>query len=164
MKLKQFFGFITASLLSLTSDSTARAQTQEPTTKKGNTTMSNAALNETNTAAVEITPGLTYQQTQPGNGEKPTEGDMVSVHYKGTLASDGSEFDNSFKRGQPIDFKLGVGQVIKGWDLGIAHLSKGEKGTLTISPELGYGEHGAGGVIPGNATLVFEVELVDFKK
>ena len=165
MTLKKLFGFVTASLLSLTGQSEARTQSQHETTtktpnfKKGKTSMTNAAQKETSIPSVEIAPGLTYQQLEQGNGEKPQAGDTVSVHYAGTL-EDGTEFDNSFKRGQPIQFSLGTGQVIKGWDLGIAELSVGEKGILTISPELGYGAHGAGGVIPGNATLVFEVELV----
>ena len=83
------------------------------------------------------------------------------MHYTGSL-TDGTVFDSSVSRGQPIEFTLGVGQVIKGWDQGIAQLCKGQKAKLTIPPELGYGAQGAGGVIPPNATLIFEVELVDF--
>ncbi len=108
---------------------------------------------------IEIVPGLSYEQTQAGSGEKPKVGDKVSVHYVGTL-TDGTKFDSSRDRGDPISFKLGVGQVIQGWDKGILALQVGERGILTIAPELGYGEQGAGGAIPGGATLIFDVELV----
>ena len=108
---------------------------------------------------IELVPGLQYEQTQAGTGEKPKAGDKVSVHYVGTL-TDGTKFDSSRDRGAPIAFTLGVGQVIQGWDKGIMELSVGERGVLTISPELGYGDHGAGATIPGGATLVFDVELV----
>lgn len=106
--------------------------------------------------------GLQYVITTPGTGESPKPGQTVSVHYVGKL-TDGKEFDNSYTRGQPIDFVLGKGMVISGWDEGIALLNKGAKATLTIPPALGYGARGAGGVIPPNATLVFDVELVSFK-
>ena len=86
-------------------------------------------------------------------------GMQVAVHYQGRL-EDGTVFDDSHKRGEPISFTLGKGQVIKGWDQGIEGMSVGEKRTLTIPPELGYGEQGAGDVIPPNATLIFDVELV----
>jgi len=119
--------------------------------------------NMTNTAekitAVQIVPGLSYEQNQAGAGDKPNAGDLVSVHYIGTLTN-GTKFDSSRDRGEPIQFKLGAGQVIQGWDKGIAEMSVGERGVLTIAPELGYGDHGAGNVIPGGATLVFDVELV----
>ena len=100
-------------------------------------------------------------QSEGQGGAKPQPGTKVSVHYTGSL-TDGTVFDSSVSRGQPIEFTLGVGQVIKGWDQGIAQLCKGQKAKLTIPPELGYGAQGAGGVIPPNATLIFEVELVDF--
>lgn len=105
--------------------------------------------------------GLYYLKTQEGNGEMPEVGDNVKVHYTGTLL-DGTVFDSSIERGEPIDFPLGMGYVIPGWDEGIMLMSKGEKGVLYIPYYLGYGEHGAGGVIPPFATLIFEVELVDF--
>ena len=87
---------------------------------------------------------------------------MIKVHYKGQLI-DGTVFDSSYKRNQPIEFKLGVGQVIKGWDEGIALLNVGEKARFLIPPNLAYGRRGAGNVIPGNATLIFEIELLDMK-
>jgi len=106
--------------------------------------------------------GLRMIVHKEGNGEKPSTGQTVSVHYTGLLET-GNKFDSSHDRGNPISFPLGKGRVIKGWDEAIALMSKGEKRTLVIPPELGYGERGAGGAIPPNATLIFEVELVDFK-
>lgn len=103
--------------------------------------------------------GLKYVITQKTSGDQAKAGQMVKVHYAGRLL-DGTEFDNSNKRGQPFEFELGAGRVIKGWDEGIALLKVGEKATLVIPSELGYGPQGAGGVIPPNATLVFDVELV----
>ena len=104
--------------------------------------------------------GLQYVIIEEGSGEAPQAGDIVEVHYSGTL-TDGTEFDSSYERGEPIRFPLGLGQVIPGWDEGIGLLNVGSKAKLVIPPELAYGEAGAGGVIPPNATLVFEVELVD---
>ncbi|GAA5937788.1 FKBP-type peptidyl-prolyl cis-trans isomerase [Sporobolomyces koalae] len=89
--------------------------------------------------------------------------DQLSMHYDGRLASTGKEFDSSRKRGQPFVFKVGAGQVIKGWDQGLLDMCPGEQRRLTIPPELGYGSRGAGGVIPGGATLVFDVELLEIK-
>ena len=106
--------------------------------------------------------GLFYKTEIVGTGPNPSQGQNVSVHYEGSLL-DGTVFDSSYKRNAPIDFALGVGQVIKGWDEGIALLSKGAKATFIIPSDLGYGSDGAGGVIPPDATLKFEVELVDFK-
>lgn len=106
--------------------------------------------------------GLDIEILEEGDGPKPNKGDTVHVHYTGTL-EDGTQFDSSHSRGQPIAFPLGQGRVIKGWDEGIALLNKGAKAKLTIPPELGYGAQGAGGVIPPNATLIFEVELVDIQ-
>lgn len=106
--------------------------------------------------------GLRYQIIQKGDGVKPNAGQTVSVHYKGQLP-DGTVFDSSYKRNQPIDFQVGVGQVIPGWDEGIMLLQVGDKARLVIPSDLGYGSRGAGGVIPPDATLLFDVELVAVK-
>ena len=106
--------------------------------------------------------GLLYKIIQKGSGKKAEKGKTVSVHYKGAL-TDGTEFDSSYKRKQPIDFHLGVGQVISGWDEGIQLLQVGDKARFVIPSHLAYGERGAGGVIPPNATLIFDVELMDVK-
>ena len=106
--------------------------------------------------------GLRYKVIQKGNGKKANKADQVSVHYKGQLA-DGTVFDSSYKRNQPLDFQVGVGQVISGWDEGIQLLNVGDKARFVIPSHLGYGSRGAGGVIPPNATLIFDVELMDVK-
>ncbi len=106
--------------------------------------------------------GLRYQILQKGDGKKAEKGKKVSVHYKGQLI-DGTVFDSSYKRNQPIDFALGVGQVIPGWDEGVGLLKVGDKARFVIPSDLAYGSAGAGGVIPPNATLVFDVELMDVK-
>ena len=103
--------------------------------------------------------GLMYKFLDNKNSNKPTKGQKVKVHYKGMLL-DGTVFDSSFKRNQPIEFTLGVGQVIKGWDEGISLLGVGDKASFIIPSDLAYGESGAGGVIPPNAPLIFEVELI----
>ena len=103
--------------------------------------------------------GLKYEILKEGDGQVAKAGDKVKVHYTGWL-TDGKKFDSSVDRGQPFQFNLGAGQVIKGWDEGVAGMKVGEKRKLTIPPDLGYGARGAGGVIPPNATLIFEVELL----
>jgi FKBP-type peptidyl-prolyl cis-trans isomerase len=110
----------------------------------------------------ETASGLRYQILQEGKGKQATKGATVSVHYKGQLL-DGTVFDSSYKRKEPIDFAIGVGQVIAGWDEGIQLLNVGAKARLVIPSSLAYGEAGAGGVIPPNATLIFDVELMNVK-
>ena len=114
---------------------------------------------------IEVEPtqsGLYYVMTQEGNGEKPEAGQMVKVHYTGKLL-DGTVFDSSVERGEPIDIPIGVGQVIPGWDEGIQLMSKGEKGVLYIPYYLAYGDRQAGDKIVPFSNLIFEVELVDFE-
>ena len=108
--------------------------------------------------------GTDVETTQEGDGVTyPQEGQSVLVHYIGTLAKNGKQFDSSHSRGQPLTFSIGFGQVIKCWDEGIARMSKGERATLTCSPEVAYGKRGFPPRIPGNATLKFDVELVDIQ-
>lgn len=106
--------------------------------------------------------GLRYEQIEKGEGPSPQAGDVVSVHYRGTL-EDGTEFDSSYGRGEPIVFPLGQGRVIPGWEEGIPMMNEGGKARLTIPPDLAYGQRGAGEVIPPNATLIFEVELLEVR-
>lgn len=106
--------------------------------------------------------GLLYKIIQKGDGIKPQKGQNVSLHYKGMFA-EGGVFDDSYKRGNPIEFPIGMGNVIPGWDEGILLLNKGDKARFVIPSHLAYGEAGAGGVIPPNATLVFDVELMNIK-
>ena len=110
--------------------------------------------------------GLEYEDTQVGNGKSPSAGQTCVMHYTGWLwvnGAKGAKFDSSLDRGQPFSFSIGRGQVIKGWDEGIATMKVGGKRTLRIPPELGYGARGFPGAIPPNSTLLFEVELLDLR-
>lgn len=104
--------------------------------------------------------GMKVETLNEGTGAAAKAGDTVSVNYVGTL-TDGTKFDSSYDRNQPFSFTLGQNRVIQGWELGVAGMKIGEKRRLTIPPELGYGANGAGSVIPPNATLIFEVELIE---
>jgi FKBP-type peptidyl-prolyl cis-trans isomerase FkpA len=106
--------------------------------------------------------GLEKEVLQDGSGPVAAKGHRVSVHYTGWLTN-GDKFDSSVDRGQPFEFELGRGQVIRGWDEGVAGMKVGEKVKLTIPPEMAYGERGFPGAIPPNSTLVFEVELLGLK-
>ena len=116
-------------------------------------------IQEISKGYLETDSGLRYTILSKGDGVSPNKGDMVKVHYKGQLL-DKTVFDSSYKRNEPIEFKVGIGQVIPGWDEGILLLNKGDKARFVIPSQLAYGESGAGGVIPPNATLIFEVELL----
>jgi peptidylprolyl isomerase len=139
--------------------SAARGPTQS-TTNIGASTAAPAPI--ANQDAITTPSGLQYIEVQAGDGPKPQVGEVVAVHYTGML-DDGTVFDDSYQRGEPIRFPLGVGQVIPGWDEGIALMNKGGKARLIIPPDLAYGDQGAGNAIPPGATLTFDVELVDIQ-
>ena len=122
----------------------------------------NAAPTKTSGKPTATPSGLKYFELKKGTGPEAKAGANVKVHYTGWL-TDGKKFDSSVDRGQPFEFKLGAGMVIKGWDEGVAGMKVGGTRTLIIPPDMGYGARGAGGVIPPNATLVFEVELLAVK-
>ncbi|MFB2935129.1 FKBP-type peptidyl-prolyl cis-trans isomerase [Aerosakkonemataceae cyanobacterium BLCC-F154] len=122
-------------------------------------TMSNPSSADSDKEVVTTPSGLKYVDLEAGTGTTPKAGQTVVVHYTGTLEN-GKKFDSSRDRNQPFSFQLGAGQVIKGWDEGLSTMRVGGSRRLIIPPELGYGARGAGGVIPPNATLVFDVELL----
>ena len=134
-----------------------RPPVRRPAVKKPMTTPAKLS-----SGAVKTESGLIFLITKPGTGQQPKPGDTVAVHYTGTL-TDGTKFDSSRDRGEPIEFPLGQGRVIKGWDEGIARMKVGEQAVLVIPPSIGYGARGAGGVIPPDATLIFIVELVGIR-
>ncbi|WP_246701423.1 FKBP-type peptidyl-prolyl cis-trans isomerase [Rhodopseudomonas sp. BR0G17] len=116
--------------------------------------------------AVTTPSGLQIVDTQVGTGASPARGQICVMHYTGWLYENGAKtrkFDSSVDRNEPFEFPIGMGRVIKGWDEGVASMKVGGKRTLIIPPELGYGARGAGGVIPPNATLIFDVELLGLK-
>ena len=127
------------------------------TPNEAESTIAPSTPNETVTTTAS---GLQYIDIEVGTGPSPETGQTVKVHYTGTL-EDGTEFDSSVRRNRPFEFIIGIGQVIKGWDEGVMSMKVGGKRQLTIPPDLGYGSRGAGGVIPPNATLKFDVELLD---
>ena len=129
--------------------------------KKATEKAAQEALSKLTTGMEKTASGLFYKITKAGEGAQPEKGAEVTVHYKGTLV-DGTVFDSSYQRKEPIKFSVGVGQVIPGWDEGILLLNKGAAARFVIPSQLAYGARGAGGVIPPHATLVFEVELVDY--
>ena len=115
-------------------------------------------------AQIKTESGLEYKIIQEGSGVSPERGQQVTVHYTGWLDNNGepgTKFDSSVDRGESFNFVIGIGQVIKGWDEGVLSMKVGEKRRLIIPAQLGYGAHGAGGVIPPNATLIFDVELIE---
>ena len=134
------------------------ACTKNSTSQPSDTTTA-ASTSGATTSGASMPAGLKIEDTKVGTGAEAVAGKTVTVHYTGTL-TDGKKFDSSLDRGQPFKFTLGAGQVIQGWDKGFAGMKVGGKRKLTIPPELGYGARGAGNVIPPNATLIFDVELL----
>ncbi len=132
------------------------AQAPDPTNQE---TSAMGISQESNLNTVTTDSGLKYVDLVEGTGASPQNGQTLVVHYTGTL-EDGTQFDSSRDRDRPFSFKLGAGQVIRGWDEGFATMRVGGRRTLIIPPDLGYGARGAGGVIPPNATLIFDVELL----
>lgn len=132
---------------------TTLAQSATPSTNSAD------LMTEANQDVVTTPSGLQYIDLVEGTGEMPQTGQTVTVHYTGTL-EDGRKFDSSRDRNQPFQFPIGAGRVIKGWDEGLSTMKVGGQRRLIIPPELGYGARGAGGVIPPNATLIFDVELL----
>lgn len=147
MILKDYTPLLTLCLLLIT----ACTRSKTPDTQEG------AVGQEITTES-----GLMYTAHELGTGPKPQVGQTIAVHYTGRL-TDGTVFDSSIERGQPIVFPVGVGRVIKGWDEGLLDMRVGGKRTLTIPPHLGYGARGAGAAIPPNATLIFDVELLEIR-
>ena len=144
---------------SATNGGTASTTSSGSGTTAGTTGGETPAAGSISGGVVTTPSGLKYEDMNVGDGTLAERGNRVSVHYTGWL-TDGTKFDSSLDRGQPFQFRLGEGQVIRGWDEGVAGMRIGGKRKLTIPPNLGYGEAGAGAVIPPNATLVFEVELL----
>ena len=146
----------------ITNPQTANASIDAPSTGAPTQTEVKTAapsINMNDPEIKETGTGLKYKVITAGTGAMPKQGQTVKVHYVGTLA-DGTKFDSSRDRDDPFKFKLGIGQVIKGWDEGLALMRVGDRYTLIIPPDLGYGARGAGAVIPANATLIFDVELL----
>lgn len=163
--MRSIITFGLAILVSITLSLEAQGQSRKGRTASRRSAKSAAKPSAASAHAARSTTtrsGLTYLFTHQGEGKQPQSGEVVIVHYTGTLTN-GVKFDSSRDRNEPFAFKLGVGQVIKGWDEGIAQMHVGDLAILVIPPQLAYGARGAGGVIPPNATLIFIVELLDVK-
>lgn len=139
------------------------ACSQKEAKGSGETAPQTAQPAAVNAETIKTASGLAYQDVKPGTGAVPVSGKQVKVHYTGWLEN-GTKFDSSVDRGEPFVFPIGAGQVIPGWDEGVLSMKVGGKRRLIIPARLGYGEQGAGGVIPPNATLIFDVELLDVEK
>ncbi len=143
-------------------DSKGSAGSQEPTSQPMEPASPPTQPPVAASGLVTTPSGLQYRDDKVGTGSSPAQGHTVIVNYKGTL-TDGTKFDSSYDRNEPFDFKIGVGGVIKGWDEGVMSMKVGGKRHLVIPPELAYGADGIKGVIPPNATLIFDVELLEVR-
>lgn len=150
MKLKSVAFFLFFALFAVASLAAGQTDNSSPTKVEGK--------------PKKTASGVEYWDLKVGTGATATNGKTVTVHYTGWLASNGKKFDSSVDRGQPFMFQLGAGHVIKGWEEGVEGMKVGGKRQLRIPPDLGYGARGAGGVIPPNATLIFDVELLGVSK
>lgn len=140
----------------------AAIKTREASASKAQQEKIKGMIKERWPKATRTASGLYYDVEKKGEGDVPAKGTTINVHYTGRLLVGNRKFDSSYDRGEPIAFPVGTGRVIPGWDEALSQMTKGEKRTLIIPPELAYGERGAGGVIPPNAWLVFDVEMVSF--
>jgi peptidylprolyl isomerase len=140
----------------------AQKETAVSGQEKGGAVMDEKNAGKPAGAVITTPSGLQYEELVPGSGDSPKPGKMVTVHYTGWL-TDGKKFDSSVDRNEPFVFRIGAGEVIRGWDEGVMSMKIGGKRKLTVPAALGYGAKGAGGVIPPNATLVFEVILLDIR-
>lgn len=162
MTFRMIIALTCAVLLAGCNETAQQSGSASTTTTQATTTPAagDAAAPATGGKVHKLASGLQYEDMNVGSGKMAEPGMNVSVHYTGWL-TDGTKFDSSVDRGQPFKFQLGAGQVIRGWDEGVKGMRIGGKRKLTIPPDMGYGANGAGGVIPPNATLVFDVELLD---
>lgn len=133
-----------------------------PTNINQTTSLSEEQVNLSSSSSTQPETKLKIEDLKIGQGKEVKGGDVITVHYLGKLTND-QKFDSSYDRNQPFETQIGVGQVIQGWDEGLLGLKVGGKRKLTIPPELGYGEQGAGAAIPPNSTLIFEIELISIK-
>lgn len=163
MKKRVLFSLIVVVAIILGYTLTRSQKASAPEIKSEDIKKSDSKQTEVNNSNNNKTMGLEIKTTQEGTGERVVKsGDNISVHYTGKL-TDGTKFDSSVDRGTPFEFQIGQGMVIQGWEQGLLGMKVGEKRTLTIPSELGYGSRGAAGVIPPNATLIFDVELISIK-
>jgi FKBP-type peptidyl-prolyl cis-trans isomerase len=162
IKAKLVIALVTICLLSTYAFEVDAQTKRRRTPTKGNSTTRSSVSDAGGAAAITTPSGLTYLITKRGTGRQPKKGETVILHYTGTLTN-GVKFDSSHDRNQPFSFKLGAGQVIKGWDEGVAKLRVGDQAILVIPGKIAYAAKGAGDVIPPDATLIFVIEVLDVK-